>query len=134
MKGCRMKLRILFNKKKKKREAPMCLNVNPQKRGFCEFIEGMLYVTPPAWPKYDTALVFPETFLVCGTLPSHLTKYLNLSAKDKHYQIIPFENPHQKTDSLPKRSCVMMAKLVVCVSILLLLAALSKSSKYDFMI
>lgn len=60
------------------------------------------------------------------------SQYLNLSATDKQYQIIPVENPHQKTDSLLKRSRAMMAKLIVCVSILSLLVALSESSKYDF--
>ncbi|XP_044075123.1 C-C motif chemokine 20 [Siniperca chuatsi] len=59
----------------------------------------------------------------------HLTEYLNFTARDKLHQVIPFESPDQKTDSLLKRSCVRMAKLTVCVSIIMmLLVALGESS------
>ncbi len=52
---------------------------------------------------------------------------------DKCYQFIPSEDPDQKTDLLLKRSCVKMAKLTVCVSVVLvLLAALAESSKCAF--
>jgi len=89
----------------------------------------LVYVTLilPAWPKYRVQ-VFPD-FLFCGwTVPFHL-KYLNVSASGRLCQIVPCENP-ENLSTLKK-----MVKPFVCVSVsilLVLLLALSDSSKYDF--
>lgn len=84
----------------------------------------------PAWPGLQWY------FQVTPSLCIRLSQYLNFSTWGRIDQFILSETLVLKTNPQVKTSWVRMAKLAVCVSVLLLLVVvqleLSESSKYDF--
>lgn len=90
----------------------------------------LVCVVFPAWPGLQWY------FQVTPSLCFRLSQYLNFSTWGTIDQFIPSKTLVLKTNPQVKTSWVRMAKLAVCVSVLLLLVVvqleLSESSKYDF--